>query len=192
MIEVFKERSDKKSLAPVIGSMRILHFRIPPYSYAGSFEYEQEYLQTYLDDENSFFIISGDPNQSKIDGILTAIPFSKVHDWFGDAGNKYEEKGYSLDDILYIGEIIVSPEARGQSVAKRMIESFLSIAKPQFKLSNLCTHSLSTADNELYRKMGYSESGIVVSNKYPTIESFTTIKDHTHNHIFLEQSLCSM
>lgn len=188
MIHMIKDVSEKKALIPVVGAMRILHFREAPYRYAGSFGYEDEYLSIYLD-EDAFFLIAGDPESSKIDGILTAIPFSKVHSWFGDAGEKFRQKGYNLDDIIYLGELIISPELKGQSVGRDLIKTFLSDVESGYKACVFCTHQDNTTPNDLYKKIGFFESGITVENQYPTIEGFSNIQNQSHKHIFLEKIL---
>lgn len=137
-----------------IAALRIVYFRNPPYRYAGTFAYEQEYLASYLDNDCGLFILAQE--EGAIQGVLTAVSFAKIHHWFGDVGTAYREKGYEFDKILYIGEIIVSPEYRNKKVAGLLLKKLQESCRSTYHYFNLCSHRETNAETRFYQQHDFS------------------------------------
>ena len=107
-----------------IARLRIAVFRTWPYLYDGSAEFEQRYLQTYVDTPDAMVALcfAGD----QIVGASTAVPL--VHETeeitrpfrpdtlnvpVNAAGNG---AGVSLENTLYLGESVLDPAWRGHGI----------------------------------------------------------------------------
>jgi|SRR6056297_870919 len=91
-----------------IGELRIQVFREFPYLYDGSEEYEQEYLQKYIDSDESIAALIFDDD--RLVGASTGIPLQDEGD---DFKKPFIEQNHDLEDIFYCGESILLPDYRG-------------------------------------------------------------------------------
>jgi GNAT superfamily N-acetyltransferase len=91
-----------------VARLRIEVFRDYPYLYAGSLEYEQEYLQSYAACDESIFVLAlagGD-----VVGVSTGLPMLAADEAFQRA---YRQCGDDLSKIFYLGESVLLPTHRG-------------------------------------------------------------------------------
>lgn len=91
-----------------IGELRIQVFREFPYLYDGSEEYEQKYLQKYIDSDESIAALIFD--DERLVGASTGIPLQDEDD---DFKKPFIEQNYDLEKIFYCGESILLPDYRG-------------------------------------------------------------------------------
>ncbi len=92
-------------------------FRAFPYLYAGTFEYEAAYLQTYADAPRALLLAVFDG--AKMVGATTCIPLT---DETAEVRQPFAEAGLDLEKIFYFGESILLPEYRGQGLGHLFFE----------------------------------------------------------------------
>ncbi|MCP9763008.1 GNAT family N-acetyltransferase [Lacihabitans soyangensis] len=100
-----------------LAALRIEVFRDFPYLYEGSFEYEKDYLQTYVNSERAFLFAVFD--NEKMVGATTCIP---LIDETAEVKEPFEGVGMKLEEIFYFGESILLKEYRGKGIGKRFFE----------------------------------------------------------------------
>ena len=96
-----------------IGELRIKVFREFPYLYDGSEEYEQEYLQKYLDSDESIAVLIIDDDH--LVGVSTGIP---LQDESNDFKKPFIQAEFDLQKIFYCGESVLLPAYRGLGLYK--------------------------------------------------------------------------
>ena len=77
-----------------LAALRIRVFRDFPYLYDGTIEYEQKYLQTYIDHPDSVIVLAFDDVDNKIVGASTAIP---MRDETAELQKPFLEHGYDIN-----------------------------------------------------------------------------------------------
>jgi GNAT superfamily N-acetyltransferase len=94
-----------------IALLRIEVFREFPYLYDGDLDYEKEYLQTYLQSEESaaFLLFDG----SKVVGASTCLPMT---DEAEEVRGPFAESGYAAEHVLYLGESVLQQHYRGRGL----------------------------------------------------------------------------
>lgn len=96
-----------------IAQLRITIFKEYPYLYEGNYEYEMNYLQSYINSLESTFILILDGD--KVIGASTAIPLK-------DAAIEFQkpflEKNIELHRVFYFGESVLKPAYRSQGIYK--------------------------------------------------------------------------
>ena len=103
----------KESLA----NLRIEVFRDFPYLYDGSYEYEEEYLDTFSRAEDNVLVIAFDGEN--VVGASTGLPMDQEME---DIKEPWIKKGYNPEKIFYLGESVLKPEYRGQGIGVRFFE----------------------------------------------------------------------
>ena len=104
-------------LAPYLADLarlRIAVFREYPYLYDGTAEYEEKYLQTYLDSPDSVVILALDGDRAI--GASTGLPMT---DETGEFQAPFIEHGYDPARVFYCAESVLLPEYRGKGIYKR-------------------------------------------------------------------------
>ena len=112
---------------PGIARLRIEIFRAWPYLYDGDAEYEQRYLQTYVDTPDAMVAICFDDD--RIVGASTALPLEAETNEIKAPFSRRERSGGTrgrnvpvtmappgLHDTLYLGESVLDPACRGQGI----------------------------------------------------------------------------
>jgi len=97
-----------------LGRLRIAVFREWPYLYEGTLDYEREYLTRYLRCLRSKVALVFDGPE--VVGATTAMPMEDEEREFQAA---FDQAGYDLSTILYLGESILLPEYRGRGLGKQ-------------------------------------------------------------------------
>ena len=100
-----------KSLLPDLARLRITVFRAFPYLYDGSFDYEENYLQTYVRAEDS--VLVGAFDGDKVIGASTGLPLSHEPPSLTDT---FTAHGFEVAKVFYFGESVLLPDYRGHGV----------------------------------------------------------------------------
>jgi GNAT superfamily N-acetyltransferase len=100
-----------QALIPALAKLRITVFREWPYLYDGTEDYEQKYLQVYVDSPRAMIAVATDGDN--VVGASTCLPMA-------DAGSEMREPlaaaGFDPAKIFYFGESLLLPAYRGRGV----------------------------------------------------------------------------
>ncbi|PNY81640.1 GNAT family N-acetyltransferase [Deinococcus koreensis] len=96
---------------PDLARLRILVFRAFPYLYDGSAEYEERYLQTYLDAPDALIVLARDG--AEVVGASSALPLIQETPQIRTPIGPPE---FDPADILYLGESVLRAEYRGRGL----------------------------------------------------------------------------
>ncbi len=102
---------------PELARLRIEVFRDFPYLYDGDFQYEEQYLQTYIQCPESVIVLAFD--QDKVIGASTAIPMRYETEEFKQP---FIDHDYDPDQIFYCGESVLNKNYRGLGIGVRFFE----------------------------------------------------------------------
>lgn len=168
---VSKKGTQIQSLITDLAALRIAVFRDFPYLYEGTFEYEQEYLQTYIQAPNSLLFAVFD--QGKMIGATTCIP---LVDETPEVQEPFIKAGIDLTKIFYFGESILLSQYRGFGLGHRFFDEREAHARSFGKYTTTCfcgvvreeNHPMKTADyqplDKFWTKRGYQKRPELKSN----------------------------
>ncbi len=170
----------------LLGRYRIEIFREYPYVYDGNMDYERKYLSRYPLASQSFLLLGRDA--SGIACAVTGIPLECELDEFKQT---LLECGMSLENMYYLGEIMIRRELRGQGLGWKLLGHALQTMRDfgRFKHAVLCTvqrqqdHPLRPAgyvyNDRLWLKSGFeSMPGVTVLFSWKDLgEQRETIKE---------------
>jgi GNAT superfamily N-acetyltransferase len=139
-----------ETVIPQLAALRIEVFRDFPYLYEGSFEYEKEYLKTYVNSERAFLFAVFD--NDKMVGATTCIP---LIDETAEVKEPFEGVGMELEEIFYFGESILLKEYRGKGIGKRFFEERERHAAGFGNYSTTCFCAVERRENHPVRPDGY-------------------------------------
>ncbi|MFA5983219.1 MAG: GNAT family N-acetyltransferase [Methylococcaceae bacterium] len=100
-----------------LARLRIEVFREFPYLYDGTYEYEEKYLQTYLNCPESIIVLAFDGD--KIVGASTAIPMTFETE---ELKRPFVDAGYDLAKVFYCSESVLNRAYRGLGIGVRFFE----------------------------------------------------------------------
>jgi hypothetical protein len=109
---------------PELARLRIEVFREFPYLYDGDFDYEEKYLQTYIDCSDSVIVLAFDGD--KIVGASTAMPMKYETN---ELKKPFIENGYNLDDVFYCSESVLNKQYRGLGIGVRFFADYVPLDK---------------------------------------------------------------
>lgn len=114
-LRLFKEKEALQFINDV-ASLRITLFREYPYLYDGSLEYEQKYLNKFVNTPDSIICIAFEDD--KVIGALTGLPLS-----YEDPSIRkpWSVSNIHLNNIFYFSEALLLPEYRGKGLGKKLI-----------------------------------------------------------------------
>lgn len=98
---------------PDLARLRITVFRDFPYLYDGTIEYEEHYLQTYLETPDSIAVLALDGDQ--VIGASTGLPMA---DETPEFQAPFASLGYDPAKIFYCAESVLLKDYRGRGVYK--------------------------------------------------------------------------
>jgi len=98
---------------PDLARLRIAVFRDFPYLYDGTLDYEEHYLQTYLETPDSIAVLALDGD--KVIGASTGLPMA---DETPEFQRPFVEQGYDPAKVFYCAESVLLREYRGRGVYK--------------------------------------------------------------------------
>ena len=156
-----------------LARLRIDVFADWPYLYAGSLDYERDYVATYRNAQNAILVAAKDGD--RIVGAATGTP---MEDHASDFAAPFAATGIPLTDIFYCAESVLLPDYRGQGAGhvffdmreakakalSRRYAAFCSVMRPE-------DHPARPADyrplDEFWRKRGYEKlDGVVARFKW--------------------------
>jgi GNAT superfamily N-acetyltransferase len=117
---------------PALARLRINVFRDFPYLYAGSLDYEQRYLTTYLASEGAALIIA-----KAGDEIIGASTCLKLATETPNIQKPFLDHGMDVTSIMYFGESVLEPAYRGQGIGVKFFAAREAHAK-NFSLATFC------------------------------------------------------
>lgn len=103
-----------RDYVPDLARLRITVFREFPYLYDGTPEYEEKYLQTYLDCAESVVVLALDGE--RVIGASTGLPLA--HE-VGEFKRPFVAAGLDPARIFYCGESVLLPAYRGRGLYKQ-------------------------------------------------------------------------
>lgn len=92
-----------------LGGLRIAVFREFPYLYDGDLDYEEQYLETYVNSPRSLVVLLR--NGGRLVGATTCLPMADESPEFQAP---FLAAAFDLNEVFYFGESIILPECRGQ------------------------------------------------------------------------------
>lgn len=127
-----------------LAKLRIAVFRDFPYLYAGSIDYESDYLKSYQHPEA---IVVGVYDSTREDqqlvGAATGSPM-RLH--AAEFAEPFAKHGYDIDSIFYCGESVLLSEYRGQGIGHLFFDEREKKAKALGK-TWICFCSVIRAEN---------------------------------------------
>lgn len=108
-----------------LADLRIRVFREYPYLYAGSLEYEAEYLRDYARSPRTLVVLAR--AGGRLIGASTAMPLTE-HGEVGVAP-ALERAGFDVEQVFYFGESMLLPEYRGQGIGHAFFEQREAVAR---------------------------------------------------------------
>ncbi|HEC75441.1 MAG TPA: GNAT family N-acetyltransferase [Methylophaga aminisulfidivorans] len=120
---------------PELAELRIRVFHDYPYLYDGDLNYEEKYLQTYIEAPDSVIVLAFDGDD--VVGASTGIPLTFETD---EVKAPFIAAGYDIETIFYCGESVLLSQYRGQGAGVGFFEHREAHAKEigQFKHSCFC------------------------------------------------------
>lgn len=176
------QRYSGKDMEPaieILGEFRLRYFREFPYLYVGTKENEQGHLAEYLANPSARFLIAKDGEITVGVGIGTMLSTEK--DILEQIAEAFRQKGLNPSDFFYFGEMIFSPEYRGQGIGKQMLD-MLKKAGSEQNTTRFCFLAVDRADNDprkpseyvdsatIFQKFGFCKTSIQVVFNWPTIQ----------------------
>ena len=135
----------KKELA----RLRIQIFREFPYLYDGTLEYEEKYLETFNESNESIIVVAFKAN--KVIGASTGIPLKYEPI---EVKKPWIDGGYKIDEIYYFSESVLMEEYRGQGIGVNFFEEREKWAKQlNYKIAIFC--GVIRKDNHPNRPIDY-------------------------------------
>lgn len=118
---------------PELARLRIEVFRDFPYLYDGDYEYEKNYLQTYINCPESVIVLAfaGD----SIIGASTAIPLKYET---LEVKQPFIDHGYNPDEVFYCGESVLDKRYRGLGIGVKFFEQREAHAADLGGFKHLC------------------------------------------------------
>lgn len=101
-----------------LARLRIEVFREYPYLYEGDLDYERRYLQKYVVAPGAVIVLVLDGE--RVVGASTALPLLHADAEFQ---RPFQEHGYALDEVFYLGESVLLPAYRGRGLGGRFFEA---------------------------------------------------------------------
>lgn len=120
---------------PDLADLRIAVFREFPYLYEGSRDYEERYLRTYADADES--VVVGAFDGERVVGAATALPLRHEPE---ELTRPFAEHGYPVGEVFYFGESVLLPEYRGQGVGVAFFREreAAALALPEVRWAAFC------------------------------------------------------
>jgi GNAT superfamily N-acetyltransferase len=162
----FIHRSGKE-ISPYIhrlARLRIDVFREYPYLYDGTPNYEENYLNTYVQSSESIAIMVFDGDH--LVGASTGLPLTDETDEFK---KPFTDQGLNIKRVFYCGESILMPDYRGRGIYSTFMQNREHFARKLNRFDTICfcavqrpvDHPLRPPDyhtlDPVWRKYGYEK-----------------------------------
>ena len=145
-----KTGADIASVFDDLAQLRIAVFRDFPYLYAGTVDYEKEYLQVYSNSARSFLVAVYDGD--KMVGASTCLPLADETD---AVKKPFLTAGYHVGKIFYFGESILLPAYRGRGLGHLFFDEREAHAGSYGEYEMTCFCAVERPENHPLRPAGY-------------------------------------
>lgn len=158
-----------------LAQLRIQVFREWPYLYEGQLDYETQYLQTYLQCNNSIAVLCY--RGRELIGASTALPLLFAE---REMQKPFVDAGLALADYLYYGESLILKGERGAGLGGQFFDLRERHAHT-LNLKRCCFCAVERSDGDprrpanarsnetLWRRRGYRPSHLVCHFPWPDI-----------------------
>lgn len=155
---------DIESYLNDLASLRIEIFREFPYLYDGSVRYEEKYLSTYINSDDSIAVLVFD--DELLVGASTGLP---LYDETNEFKIPFLTHGIDPDTVFYCGESILKKDYRGKGIYSVFMKQREAHAKLSGRFNLICFcavsrenhHPLKPKDyiplDEIWSKYGYKK-----------------------------------
>jgi len=161
---------------PDLARLRIAVFRDFPYLYDGTIEYEEHYLQTYLETPDSIAVLALD-GQAVI-GASTGLPMA---DETAEFQRPFIDKGYDPAKVFYCAESVLLKEYRGRGVYKHFFTGREGHARKLGRFDWACFCGVQRPANHPLRPEDYAPLDAVWNKfgyiKHPELHTSYSWKD---------------
>ena len=151
-----------RAVFDALAALRITVFREYPYLYAGTLEYEREYLAPYAASAGGVIVAAFDG--ARMVGAATALPLLDDTD---NVAAPFRAAGIDPARVFYLGESVLLPEYRGRGLGHAFFDGREARARELgFPITAFCAvqrppdHPRRPADyrphDAFWRKRGYS------------------------------------
>lgn len=148
-----------------LAKLRITVFREFPYLYAGTSDYEKDYLKTYVNSPRSLVVLA-----RSVDGIIGATTCIPMEDETPEFTKVYQQTEIEISKVFYFGESIILPSFRGQKIGHeffKLREEYALATIPELEWTTFCAvdrpvdHPLRPRNyrslDEFWIRMGYAK-----------------------------------
>lgn len=142
---------DLEDALPALAHLRISVFSAYPYLYAGTSEYELDYLRTFAKARDAV-IVAAIAQDKSIVGCATGSAISDHHEGFA---KPLEDAGIDLASTFYFGESVLLPEWRGNGIGHRFFDAREQHARAG-KYKRACFCAVSRLDTHPQRPVNYT------------------------------------
>lgn len=134
-----------------IARIRMTVFRSFPYLYEGDFQYEAEYLKTYLGSSDSIVIIVRDGD--RVVGAATGLPLD--HQEVPEFQKPFLEKKIDVTPIFYFGESVLLKPYRGRGWGVRFFQEREAHARRLGRFDTIAFCSVDRPQDHPLRPVNY-------------------------------------
>lgn len=133
-----------------LAALRIEVFREWPYLYAGTMDYEQRYLQTYVDSPRALIVLA--LAGEEVVGAATGLP---LVDETTEFQRPFIEQGFAPEEVFYCAESVLRAPWRGHGMGRRFFDERErhALALGGFRYSAFCR--VERADDHPLRPAAY-------------------------------------
>jgi len=110
---------DLSDALPALADLRIRVFAAYPYLYAGTTDYERDYLETFASARDAFIVAAETPS-GQIVGCATGSAITDHHDEFAAP---LREAGIDLESTFYFGESVLLAGWRGHGIGHQFFDA---------------------------------------------------------------------
>ncbi|MBI4724796.1 MAG: GNAT family N-acetyltransferase [Rhodomicrobium sp.] len=109
--------ADLEKVLPDLARLRIEVFRDFPYLYDGSLDYEQSYLNGFIESKDCVIVAASEDGQ--IAGCATGSALAGHH---GEFAAPFRARDFDPGQIFYCGESVLLPAFRGRGLGHRFFD----------------------------------------------------------------------
>ena len=182
------EGSACRAILPEVARIRIRLFKGHPYYYAGTLDYEMDYLKAMADYPQSLVILAR--HEEVVVGAATSLPLASEADILKETARAFEKAGIDPSTGYYYGEILVDPTVRNQGIARQFYRTRQGFAKAH-GFSFVCFAAINNEGRSVpdtyydpqpfWQKMGFTHyPEISFPYSWPTIQPDGSVVDQEH------------
>lgn len=185
-IELFVK--DIAPYLPFVAEQRINAYREYPYLYAGKMEEEIAYLEWFSQLKHSAIVIAF-YNDEPV-GFITGTALTAFDQHYKGSIDLFKNAGLAFDSYYYLSDAIVVPEHRNKSLISSMAQlmeehaDILGYTSVCFVCESHESHPLKPVNHKsldsLFKRNGYSKTGMVVTYHWQTRNVDGSIKEQNH------------